>query len=339
MKMKRLIFRLSSLGDVILSQALLETPYQGETHWVVAKEYESLFVGHPKLARVWSYDRKARPGLRHWLDFIREIQNQGFDEVIDLHSTLRTHVARIYFSFRSLAQGRPLRWKAISKERFRRAGYILLKESLPKSLRPTHLSQRASLLGGGKTSERPNLKWLVHKKESRSSAKRLAIVPASAWRGKEWPTERYLETIRALRTLLPNVELLLIGTPSDAAVVRLSVSLGSAGISFANWVGSRSLREVAEVIASCDLSLGADTGLLHLSEALGVPVVTIFGPTRADFGFGPLHPLSLPVNTALWCSPCSKDGSLCFRMSDKYRCLREIESSTVLKALRKGLGA
>lgn len=340
--MKRLIFRLSSLGDVILSQALLETPYQGETHWVVAKEYESLLVGHPKLARVWSYDRKARPGLRHWLAFISEIQKQGFDEVIDLHSTLRTHVARIYFSFRSLTRGRSLRWKTISKERLRRAAYILLKRILPTSLRPTHLSLRASLLGGGKTSERPNLKWLLSEAPERrvlgDSRKRVAVIPASAWRGKEWPTARYFEVIQSLRGSLPGVEIVLIGVPTDVAVTRLSESLSAAAIPVVSWIGNRSLRQVAQLIASCDLAVGADTGLLHLAEAIGVPVVTVFGPTRADFGFGPLHPRSLPVETNLWCSPCSKDGSFCFRVGDhKYQCLKETESSAVLGAVRKSL--
>lgn len=336
--MKRLIFRLSSLGDVILSQALLETPYEGETHWVVAKEYESLLVGNPKIARIWCYDRKVHTGLRHWLAFLGEIQKQGFDEIVDVHSTLRTKIAKIYFSIHSLLQARRPEWKTISKERYRRMAYILLKCWLPKNMRPRHFSRRAGLLVGGSGSEKPNLMWLLpefSKQKNLSNAKtRIAIVPSSAWRGKEWPTVNYLELIAELRILHPTIEIALLGIPSDVATDRLVRQLESASVSFINWTGQRPLREVAQLIATCDLSIGADTGLLHLSEAVGVPVVTVFGPTRSDFGFGPLHSHSVPVDSTLWCSPCSKDGSLCFRLTNKYRCLDETKCSDVLHAVQ-----
>ncbi len=334
--MKRLIFRLSSLGDLILSQALLETPYRGETHWVVAKEYESLLVGHPKITRVWAYDRKLARGLAGWISLLRDIQKQGFDEVIDAHNTLRTKIARIYFLVTSLFYGKAPRWKVLGKDRGRRITYTVFKRALPTSLRPRHLATRMAELVGGRKSEKPNLRWILPAgRTPEILSLRIAVAPASAWPGKEWPTHLYVEVLLRLSALYPKLEIALIGTPKDAAALALRDALVARGIAVVDWMSTQPFPVVAERLASCRVTLGADTGLLHLSESIGVPVVTLFGPTRSDFGFGPLHALSAPINASLWCSPCSKDGSLCFRVSDRYRCLKEIPPTRVLEALVK----
>lgn len=338
--MKRLIFRLSSLGDIILSQALLEAPYEGETHWVVAKEYESLLLGNPKITRVWSYDRKSRPGIAPWLAFLKELRREKFTEVLDVHSTLRTRVAWIYFRSHALHEGTTLRWRGISKERLRRVAYILLKRYLPEAYRPRHLSFRTGLLAGGRGSERPDLKWILRTSKLTGATPGtpcIAIIPSSAWRGKEWPTENYVAMVQALKAEFPLWTLALVGTPNDPAAARLARAMDQGGFKFLNWIGNRSLPEVASLLSECALAVGADTGVLHLAEAVGTPVVTIFGPTRSDFGFGPLHRHSTPVDPTLWCSPCSKDGSLCFRVTEKYRCLKELDASKVVYALRETL--
>jgi ADP-heptose:LPS heptosyltransferase len=39
------------------------------------------------------------------------------------------------------------------------------------------------------------------------------------------------------------------------------------------------LRRVAALLACCMLFVGNDTGLMHMSAALGVPTIGVFGPT------------------------------------------------------------
>ncbi|MBI4641752.1 MAG: glycosyltransferase family 9 protein, partial [Candidatus Tectomicrobia bacterium] len=47
-------------------------------------------------------------------------------------------------------------------------------------------------------------------------------------------------------------------------------------------VRDRSLREMAAILACCDLFVGNDSGFAHMAAALGVPSVVIFGPTDPD---------------------------------------------------------
>src|SRR6185437_7569337 len=94
---KRLIIRLSSLGDVVLATSALVALAEGENHWVVASEYAGLLNGHPRIARVWEFDRRKAGSLLDWLDFCALLWSQKFTEVLDLHCSWRSRVAKIYF--------------------------------------------------------------------------------------------------------------------------------------------------------------------------------------------------------------------------------------------------
>jgi ADP-heptose:LPS heptosyltransferase len=329
--MKRLIFRLSSLGDLILSQSVLEPPFAGETHWVVAKEFEALVLGNPKIAKVWAFDRRQARGLSAWISFLAELRQENFDEVLDLHSTLRTALARAYF--RLFAP--KTRWRKVSKERGRRIGYEGLKRIWPAALRPRHFARKCALLAGGYGNERPNLRWMIGKNvELPLTRLRIGVVPSSAWIGKEWPVDQYLQWTKRHLGDQNRDELILLGTDRDRSALALREALIREGVTFTDAIGKYGFPELAALLATCATVVGSDTGLLHLAEAVGTPVVTIFGPTRNDFGFGPLDEKSKPVQTPLWCSPCSKDGSLCFRPIRRYECLHRIDAQAVENAMK-----
>ena len=91
----------------------------------------------------------------------------------------------------------------------------------------------------------------------------------------------------------------------------------------------------ADLLKNAIAYIGGDTGLAHLSEAVGTPVVMIFGPTRPELGFGPWREKSVAVNSDVFCSPCSKDGRICFRITDPYACLSRISVDSVLVQVKK----
>ncbi len=65
----------------------------------------------------------------------------------------------------------------------------------------------------------------------------------------------------------------------------------------------------AAVLQACAVVLTHDSGLLHVAEAVGRPVVALFGPTVPQFGYAPYLPHSLLLQSRPPCSPCSKNGS------------------------------
>ncbi len=66
-----------------------------------------------------------------------------------------------------------------------------------------------------------------------------------------------------------------------------------------------------------------DSGLLHLAEAAGTPVLAFFGPTVRQFGYFPCLDDSEVLEVELDCRPCSRNGKRpCHR--EDLACLREI---------------
>jgi len=108
---KVLIFRLSSLGDLVLSMAALSVPRLSPgregplVDWVVSEEFVPLLEGHPGIRRIIPFNRKG--GLAAWLELCQRLFQEGYSEVIDLHSSLRTRLARFLFLFGRFLGGSP----------------------------------------------------------------------------------------------------------------------------------------------------------------------------------------------------------------------------------------
>jgi ADP-heptose:LPS heptosyltransferase len=91
------------------------------------------------------------------------------------------------------------------------------------------------------------------------------------------------------------------------------------------------LPEVAARLAGCAALVTNDSGLLHLAEAVGTPVVALFGPTVRAFGYAPHLPASRLLETDLDCRPCSRNGKRPCRRGD-LACLERLDPAVVLAA-------
>ena len=164
---KRLVLRLSSLGDIILSTAVLEVPHPNiQIDWAIAEEYKELIETHPGIHRVnCRFSRSL--GSRGWRElFCRQAWENRYDEVIDLHKSLRTRVMRLLFLFWSFRERSPRpRWKSISKQKFKLYPYFVFKGLWPKALRPTPWVTRFTQIVGGSEKARPNLRHLIQGQE------------------------------------------------------------------------------------------------------------------------------------------------------------------------------
>jgi ADP-heptose:LPS heptosyltransferase len=160
----------------------------------------------------------------------------------------------------------------------------------------------------------------------------IAVAPGSRWDTKRWSRERFLELARALVDT-HGFHVVLVGDESDAGVARpIADELDRA---CTNVTGRRSVVETAAWIERCRAFVGNDSGLTHLAEALGVPVVAVFGPTVREFGYFPALEASRTVERALDCRPCSRNGARpCPR--DRQVCL-DIDVAAVESAVLEAL--
>lgn len=311
--------------------------------WVIGSEFSSLLEGDPRINNRVQFKRSA--GFFAWHQLCDQLFSQGYDEVLDLHGSLRTLYARFYFNIRGLLQGSTVPpWRALSKKRWQRVGFFVFKRFWPKKLRPGFLgglSVQAARLSGGHECDRPDLLFLLKSPVSdrvqaslnqfSSSQGFLTVMPGAAWPGKRWSQEELVSFLKKV-----NLPVAVLGTERDLQSRDLFASLKVNGVVAVAAFQNFSFVETAQLIHFSRCLISNDTGLVHLAESIGQRVLAVFGPTDPDLGFGPWRESSRSVSSTLWCRPCSKDGSACFRIGkSRFLCMKELSSKKVFETFQK----
>lgn len=104
----------------------------------------------------------------------------------------------------------------------------------------------------------------------------IALIPGSENNpGKRWPVVHW----RALLDAFPDQHFVILGTPKDAPLAS-AVAAGLDPSRIEDVAGQTTLVAFAARLRACRLLVTNDTGGMHLANALGVPLVALFGPTN-----------------------------------------------------------
>jgi hypothetical protein len=153
-----------------------------------------------------------------------------------------------------------------------------------------------------------------------------AIHPGSGSPNKNWPLDRFLETARILKEHNRVEPIFLLG-PVEEETGSMSISMiQNLGLAM---VRNLSLPLLAGVLSWCRGYLGNDSGISHLSAALGVPTAVIFGPTDPLLWrpWGATVRIIPPYSS---CAPCTrKDMQNC----SSKECLASVTVQKVLEVI------
>lgn len=134
------------------------------------------------------------------------------------------------------------------------------------------------------------------------------------------------------------VGVVLLGGPGDkaqAAQVLKRMALLQSDASLIDTVGQYSLAEIPNVLTRLNVMLGVDSGVTHMADALGVPVVCIAGPVDLNEVYRPKK-TRLLLNCRLPCYPCStvfNTPDSCAR-GDRA-CMQELDVMHLTRSVRK----
>jgi heptosyltransferase-3 len=101
----------------------------------------------------------------------------------------------------------------------------------------------------------------------------VAIHPGSGGRRKCWPADRFADVAGRLGRPVLAVE-----GPADADAARAFLSRVPHGLPVAH-ADNMTLPQLCSLLACSALCIGNDSGVSHLAAALGLPTVSVFGPT------------------------------------------------------------
>ncbi|MGE4233357.1 MAG: glycosyltransferase family 9 protein [Bacteriovoracia bacterium] len=316
---KALVIRFSSLGDITLTlpavASLVEQGY--EVSFLTKRSFAPLVEMSSNVHRIYTIEDHA--SIFELISILKEIRTDGIDRVFDLHRNLRSLlcIAFLRKPFVRISKHRFKEWLlyVFRKRVFRALGFKRLsrmKDSL-HLVSECAFSRFETVETLSKLSSVPSL--LFKKDEF------VAICVESKWKQKEWNFDRFLTVAEGLK--LPIVWL------GIHALNRRENDLEQ------DLTGKLNLKEVASVLSQAKILICNDSGLMHIAESVGTPVLAIFGPTSKELGFGPrLAQSRIVENEGLWCRPCSKTGRACFRISNRQKCLKTVTVDQVLTAAK-----
>jgi ADP-heptose:LPS heptosyltransferase len=152
---------------------------------------------------------------------------------------------------------------------------------------------------------------------------------------KQWPEGRFRDVAEHLVTNR-SATIVLTGSPADRAQVEL-VRAALPPNRVLDLSADVSLLTAAAVIEQLDLFVTGDTGPMHLANAVGTPIVAVFGPSDPR-RYAPRGMRDTVVRIDLPCSPCNRIRRPPERcVGHTPDCLAGIETAQVLAAIDETL--
>lgn len=329
---KILALQFKYFGDAVLMtpalQALRGHFPQAEIHLLAPEEIAPLFQHLPWLTRVWAMPRRrGRASLRETWPLLRALRREHFDRSVDFASNDRGAILS-----RLIGAKKRLGWDERAGFLGRRFCYT---DRVAPGPHPSHESARlAQLLSGWQIPPPASLEAEIRAGPALAGAAK-KILPqeravichvASSQPSREWPLPHWAEFHRlATGAGWQAVFTTPRGERESALMAELKKLAPEA----------RVLPQIAElplflaVLARAKVFISGDTGPLHFAAGLGVPTISLFGPSSPArwAPIGARH----QVLTAGICA-CGASSAVC---TAPRHCLATIPPELVLTALAK----
>jgi len=156
-------------------------------------------------------------------------------------------------------------------------------------------------------------------------ASAVAIHPGSGSAAKNWPAQRFAEVASHLHHRGRRI-LLIRGPADDLAAGEVQQALDDQEHVL---LDNLPLHLLAAILALCATTVGNDSGVSHLSAAVGAATVVVFGPTDPQV-WAPRGVHVRVVRGSAVCAPCSWGEQQSCRQSD---CLETVSVEAVLRTI------
>ena len=166
--------------------------------------------------------------------------------------------------------------------------------------------------------------WLD--KWTRCAGLRVVMMMSATWSAKGWPAGHAAELFQEFRRRDFNPVFVTGPGDEDLEAELRDIVPGEA------FAPPTTLLELAHLIGLARIFVGTDCGPRHLAASLGVPTVTLFGPTD-PLGWNPAAPFHVSVRTGVECSPC--DLADC--PVPGHPCMKDLTPGLVLQAVERVL--
>ena len=332
--MRALIILPGALGDVIrglpLAGRLRQTHPDAIIGWVVEPLSAPLLDGHPWLDHVHRFDRPR--GVAGVVNVLRDVRRIGYDVALDLGRSAKSALLAL-----GSGAARRIGFARIDS---REGAWLATTEQLPpQGVERSKLEQFLAFGDRLGVTDRSLAFGLAASADEAARASALvgdlrgplvAACVGSSCPSRRWWPERTAAVLDALHARNGTTGVLL-GASGDEGFGATVMAAARSPVR--DLTGRTTLRELLGVLTRARLVFGPDSGALHLASALGLPVVSLWGPTSA-LRSTPLGSEHLVVAGRAACSPCFLTRCPIDRV-----CMRAIDVDRVVDLSIAGLAA
>jgi lipopolysaccharide heptosyltransferase II len=296
---KILIIRFSSIGDIVLTTPVIRCLKQElpdcEVHYLTKKSFKGILENNPNITKIHTFEKKMQ-------EVIRQLKNENFDFVVDLHNNLRSMKVKKLLNKPS---------SSFSKLNFKK--FILVKLKINK-MPAVHVVDRYMKTIEKLRVENDNkgLDYFIPGKDEVN----ISTLPTTHHNGyigfvigaKHFTKQLPVEKIIAICKKINSPIVLLGGKEDDIRAREIEKAVGAI---IYNACGKYNLNQSASLIKQATKIISHDTGLMHIAAAFKKDIVSVWGNTVPAFGFAPYMPgehSKIVEVKNLSCRPCTKIG-------------------------------
>ncbi|MEO0420863.1 MAG: glycosyltransferase family 9 protein [Pseudomonadota bacterium] len=335
-----LIIRLSAIGDIVFTTALLPALRQrwpdAKITWLTTPIGQELLHEHPLIDEVLVLPKGVRSGpsfagLAEGWRFAKALRARGFTLAIDAQGLLKS-------ALWTVLSGAPRRVGLRPRE----GAQLLYTQSVSGRMdeqpdRPSREYRHLAQALGLDVADFP-MSLAARDADAQAAAERLGLakpiflLPFTTRPQKHWFDDYWAALATQLQAAHSGHPIWLLGGPGDLDHAQRIAAATEGQITVVAGPDSH-LGEKIALLARGALSIGVDTGLTHMSIALGRPTLALFGSTcpyvRTDPAPGTV------LYDHLDCSPCRRHPTC----GGAFTCMREHTPERVLGAARALLEA
>ena len=327
-----LIVKMTAIGDVVTATPVAESIRKAypEAHiaWLVDERCREAVIGNPYVDEILMWDTSnCWKGFRTALGVIKQMRSARFDVAIDFQGLAKS-------SIMAYLSGAKLR---IGFANGREHSSLLYNRTLECDVVPHRMSCHRLLLDlVGIPEESASRDMLISLTEEhriecgqllamegvKDNEDVVALVPATTRRHKHWVEDRWAHVADAMSGmgLVP----VFLGGPNDIDLVE--AIRGKTKTRTMSLAGKTTLKVAAALTERARLTVAVDTGLMHISVAVGTPTVALYGPT-AEWRNHTSRPNFTVVIKDFSCAPCYRKPTC-----ENYDCMRAITVDDVMEA-------
>ncbi|MCB9360637.1 MAG: glycosyltransferase family 9 protein [Flavobacteriales bacterium] len=321
---KILVIRFSSIGDMVLTTPVLrclknQLDGEVELHYLTKKQYKSIVDSNPNVSKVYTIEKSTN-------EVVKNLKNEGYDYIIDLHKNLRSK--RVIKKLKCLS----FSFEKLNYEKWLMTAFKINK--LPN----IHIVERYlnAVKYLGVENDGLGLEYYIPEKDEvhkndlpvNFQKEYISFAIGAQHATKCLPEHKIISICKELKK-----PIVLLGGKEDAEKAERIVKVVGANVFSA--CGTFNLNQSASILKQSKVLITHDTGLMHIGVALNVNVVSVWGNTIPEFGMYPYYPTQpdkyvMIENKNLNCRPCSKIGyDKCPKKH--FKCMEDIDVKEVVK--------